>query len=145
MIFTAWQLFENSRDHDESLCALFVDLHKSYNSVSRQLDLAVGFEGYDAVLVMLSLIRSCYDDITAVVRVSSDTNDDMNIKNAQGQGSTMAPIYTLQQWLHACWRGQCPEARVTVWYKTGRYSWWGIGLLKQDQKKQRSCTRRVRV
>jgi len=33
MIFTARQLFEKSREHDDSLFALFVDLRKAYGSV----------------------------------------------------------------------------------------------------------------
>ena len=36
MIFTARQLFEKNREHDDSLFALFVDLHKVYDSVSRE-------------------------------------------------------------------------------------------------------------
>ena len=36
MIFVARQLFEKSREHDESLFALFVDLRKAYDSVSRE-------------------------------------------------------------------------------------------------------------
>ena len=36
MIFTARQLFEKSREHDDSLFALFVDLRKAYDSVCRE-------------------------------------------------------------------------------------------------------------
>ena len=34
MTFTARQLFQKSREHNDSLFALFVDLHKAYDSVS---------------------------------------------------------------------------------------------------------------
>ena len=36
MIFTVRQLFKKSREHDESSFVLFVDLHKTYDSVSRE-------------------------------------------------------------------------------------------------------------
>ena len=36
MIFTARQLFEKSREHDDSLFALFIDLRKAYDSVCRE-------------------------------------------------------------------------------------------------------------
>jgi len=36
MIFTARQLFEKSRENDDFIFALFVDLHKAYDSVSRE-------------------------------------------------------------------------------------------------------------
>ena len=43
MIFAARQLFEKSREHDESLFALFVDLQKVYDSVPREA-LWAGYE-----------------------------------------------------------------------------------------------------
>ena len=36
MIFTARQLFEKSREHDDCLFALLVDLRKAYDSVCRE-------------------------------------------------------------------------------------------------------------
>ena len=69
MIITARQLFEKSREHDESLFALFVELRKAYDSVTREaLWQVLKKYGVPPVAVMLSLIRSCHDDMTAVVR-----------------------------------------------------------------------------
>ena len=67
-------------------------------------------------------VRSCHDDITAVVRVSGGTTDEINIRNGLRQGCTMAPVL-FNLYLAAmitCWRGQCPEDGVTVRYKIGR-------------------------
>ena len=65
------QLFEKSREHDESL---FVDLQKAYVSVSREALWQV-LRKYGVHPVMLSLIRSFHDDMTVVVRVSNGTTD----------------------------------------------------------------------
>ena len=59
MIFIARQLFEKSRERDESLFALFIDLLKAYGSVSSEVLWQV-LKEYDVPPVMLSLIRSCY-------------------------------------------------------------------------------------
>ena len=90
-IFTARQLFEKSREHDESLFALFADLHKAYDSVSREALWQV-LKKYGVPPVMLSLIRLCHDDITAVVRISGGTTDEINIRNGLRKGCTMAPV-----------------------------------------------------
>ena len=42
--------------------------------------------------VTLSLIRSFHDDMTAVVRVSNGTTDDIHVRNGLRQGCTMAPV-----------------------------------------------------
>ena len=72
--------------------------------------------------VMLSLIRSCHDDMTAVMRVSGGTTDEIIIRKGLRQGCTMAPgLFNLYfAAMVACWRGQCPEAGVIVRYKIGR-------------------------
>ena len=80
MIFTARQLFEKSREHDDPLFALFVDFRKAYDVVSREALWKVLYD-YGVPPVMLSLIRSCHDGMTAVVRVGSGTTDIINIRN----------------------------------------------------------------
>ena len=123
MIFAARQLFEKSREYDESLFALFVDLHKAYDSVSREALWQVLKKcSVPPVMLTLSLIRLCHDDMTAVVRVSGGTTDEINIRNGLRQRCTMAPVL-FNLYIAAmvvCWRGQCPEAGVTVRYKIGR-------------------------
>ena len=105
MIFTARQLFEKSREHDESLFALFVDLHKPYDSVSGEALWQV-LKKYGVPSVMLSLIRLCYDDMTAVVRVSGGTTGDIVIRNGLRQGCNMAPVLFNLYFaaMVACWR-----------------------------------------
>ena len=72
--------------------------------------------------MMLSLIRSCHDGMTAVVRVGSGTTDIIDIRNGLRQGCTMAPVLFNLYFaaMVACWRCHCPEAGVTVRYKMGR-------------------------
>ena len=115
IIFVARQLFEKSREHDESLFALFVDLRKAYDSVSKEALWQV-LKKYGVPPVMLSLIRSFHDDMTAVVRVSGGTTDEINIRNGLRQGCTIVPVLFNLYFaaMVACWRGQCPEAGVTV-------------------------------
>ena len=121
MIFTARQLFEKSREHDEFLFSLFVDLRKAYDSISREA-LWQALEKYDVPPVMSSLIRSCHDDMTAVVRVSGGTTDEITIRNGLREGCTIAPVsFNLYfAMIVACWRSNCLKARITVRYRIGR-------------------------
>ena len=81
---------------------------------------------YGVPLVMLSLIRSCHDDMTAVVRVSGATTDKITIRNELRQGCTMAPVLFNLYFvvMIACWRNHCPEAGITVRYRIGRRLVW---------------------
>ena len=121
MIFTARQLFEKSKEHDESLFVLFVDLCKAYDSVSREALWQV-MKKYGVPPVMLSLIRSCHDDMTAVVRVNGGTTDEITIRNGLRRGCTMAPVLFNLYFaaMVACWRGHCPKTGITVRYRIGR-------------------------
>ena len=58
---------------------------------------------------MLSLIRSCHDGMTAVVRVSGGTTDCINIRNGLRQGCTMAPVLFNLYFaaMVTCWRQNC--------------------------------------
>ena len=47
---------------------------------------------YGVPPMMLSLIRLCYDGMTAVVRVSDSTTDSISIRNQLRQRCTMAPV-----------------------------------------------------
>ena len=87
----ARQLFKKSREHGDSLFALFVNLRKAYDSVSREVLWEV-LQKYGVPPVMLSLIRSCHDGMTAAVRFSDGTTGDTNIRNGLRQGCIMAPV-----------------------------------------------------
>ena len=124
IIFTARQLFEKSREHDDPFFTLFIDLCKAYDLVSREALWKVLYN-YGVPPVMLSLIRSCHDGMTAVVRVGSGTTDIIDIiRNGLRQGCTMALVLFNLYFaaMVACWRCHCPEAGVTVRYKIGRNS-----------------------
>ena len=122
MIFTARQLFEKSRENDDdSLIKLSVDLRKAYDSVCRE-GLWQVLQRYGVPPMILSLIRSCHDGMTAVVRVRDGTTDSISVRNGLRQGCTMAPVLFNLYFaaMVASWRGCCPEAGVTVRYKIGR-------------------------
>jgi len=72
--------------------------------------------------VMLSLIRSCHDGMTTVVRVSDGTADNISVRNRLRQGCTMVPaLFNLYfAAMVSWWKSYCPEAVVTVRYKIGR-------------------------
>ena len=81
---------EKSREHDESLFVLFVDLRKAYDSVPRQALWCV-LERYGVPLTMVSVIKSFHKGMTAVVRVGDSLTDDIEVTNGLRQGCTLAP------------------------------------------------------
>ena len=74
MIFAARQLIEKSRVHADSLFVLFVDLKKAYDSVPRQALWCV-LEKCGMPPVMLSVIKSFHEGMSAVVRVGDSSTD----------------------------------------------------------------------
>ena len=121
MIFAVRQLVEKSREHVDSLFVLFLDLKKAYDSVPMKALWCV-LEKYGVPPTMLSVIRSFYEDITAVVRVGDDLTKDIEVTNWLRQGCTLAPILCNLYFsaVVACWRARCPQAGVTVRYRIGR-------------------------
>ena len=91
MIFAARQLLEKSREHDDTLFILFVDLRKAYNSVPREAMWRV-FEKYGVPSNMLSVVRSFYEGKTAVVTVGDSTTNNIEVTNGLRQGCILAPI-----------------------------------------------------
>lgn len=121
MVFAAKQLVEKSREHDEPLFVLFVDLRKAYDSVPRKALWCV-LERYGVPLAMLSVIKSFDEGMTAVVRVGDDTTDDIEVTNSLRQGCILAPIL-FNLYFNAMvkrWRARCPQAGVKIKYKIGR-------------------------
>ena len=122
MIFVARQLVEKTREHDDALFVLFVDLKKAYDSVPR-LALWCVLEKYGVPPTMLSIIKSFHDGMMAEVRVGGgQTTDSIAVKNGLQQGCTLAPsLFNLYfNAMVACWRSMCPQAGVNVRYKHGR-------------------------
>ena len=105
MVFAARQLVEKSREHDESLFVLFVDLRKAYNSVPRQALWRV-LEEYGVPPTMVSVIKSFHEGITAVVRVGDSITDDIEVTNGLRLRCTLAPTrFNLYfSAMVACWR-----------------------------------------
>ena len=121
MIFAARQLVEKSREHDDSLFTLFVDLTKAYDSVPRHAFWSL-LEKYGVPPTMLSVIRSLHDGMTAEVRVGDSNTDSILVTNGLRQGCTLAPtLFNLYfSAMVASWRSQCPQIGVTVKYRIGR-------------------------
>ena len=121
MIFVARQLVEKSREHNDSLFILFVDLRKAYDSVPRQALWCV-LEKYGVPPAMLSLIKSLHEGMSATVRVGDSTTEWIEVTNGLRQGCTLAPtLFNLYfSAVVDCWRARCPQVGVTVKYRIGR-------------------------
>ena len=121
MIFAARQLVEKNREHADSLFVLFVDLKKAYDSVPRQALWCV-LKKCGVPPVMLSVIKSFHEGMSAVVRVGDSNTDAIEVTNGLRQGCTMAPtLFNLYfSAMVQCWRDRCPQAGVTVRFKMGR-------------------------
>jgi len=79
-----------------------------------------------------------HDDMTAVVKASGGTTDDIVIRNGLRQGCTKGPVLFNLYFaaMVACWRATVlglGSLRGIGWGG----SWWRIGLLKQDLRKPR--------
>ena len=66
MIFATRQLMEKTREHEDSLFTLFVDLRKAYNSVPRQALWRV-LERCGVPPKMLSIVKSFHEGMQAEV------------------------------------------------------------------------------
>ena len=121
MIFVARQLMEKTREHEDSLFVLFVDLKKAYDSVPRSALWTVLFK-CGVPPTMLSIIRSFHEGMQAGVRVGSSVTDCFEVQNGLRQGCTMAPtLFNIYfNAMVSRWRSQNEEAGMTVLYRHGR-------------------------
>ena len=72
--------------------------------------------------IILSVIRSLHEGMTAVVRAGDSSTDAIEVTNGLRQGCTLAPtMFNLYfSAMVRCWRDRCPQAGVTVKYRVGR-------------------------
>ena len=121
MIFVARQLIEKTREHEDSLFVMFVDLKKAYDSVPRNALWTV-LAKCGVPPTMLSIIRSFHEGMQAGVRVGSSVTDRFEVRNGLRQGCTMVPTL-FNIYFNAMvgrWRIQSVEAGVPILYKHGR-------------------------
>ena len=121
MIFVARQLMEKTREHEDSLFMMFVDLKKAYDSVPRNALWTV-LAKCGVPPTMLSIIRSFHEGMQAGVRVRNAVTNCFEVRNGLRQGCTMAPtlfnIYFSA--MVTRWHSQSGEAGVPILYKHGR-------------------------
>ena len=100
--FAARKIVAKSREHSDSLIVLFVDLKKAYNSVPKKALWCV-IKKYSVPPMILSVVRSFHEDMTAVVREGDDFTVDIKVTNGLRQGCTLALtllICTSVLWWH---------------------------------------------
>ena len=121
MIFAARQLIEKTREHDDVLFMLFVDLKKAYDSVPRRALWKV-LEKCGVPPRMLSVVKSLHDGMQAEVRVGSTSTESFEVKNGLRQGCTLAPtLFNVYfSGMVASWRMKHASEGVSVLYKFGR-------------------------
>ena len=120
MIFVARQL-EKTVEHSSELYILIVNLRKAYNSIPWSALWCV-LEKVGVPPVMLRIIQSLHDGMTASVRVGGQLTDSVAVTNGLRLGCTLAAmlfsLYFAAVIEH--WRSCCPAAGVSVLYKIGR-------------------------
>ena len=90
MIFCVRQLVEKAIEHNTKLFLLFVDLRKAYDSVPRAA-LWRALQKYGVPDIMIELIRSLHDGISATVTVGGGRSEPFSVWNGLHQGCTIAP------------------------------------------------------
>ena len=119
MIFVARQLIEKTREHNDTLYMLFVDLKKAYDSVPRQALWKV-LEKCGVPPRMLSIVRLFHEGMHAEVKVGpTATTESFEVRNGLRQGCTLARNIYFSAMV-ANWCNECAEAGVSVLYKHGR-------------------------
>ena len=121
IIFAARQLIEKTREYDDVLFMLFVDLKKAYDSVPRRALWKV-LEKCGVPPRMLRVVKSLHDGMQAEVRVGSTTTESFEVKNGLRQGCTLAPtLFNVYfSGMVASWRMKHASEGVSVLYKFGR-------------------------
>ena len=90
MTFCVRQLVEKAIEHNTKLFLLFVDLRKAYDSVLRAA-LWCTLQKYGVPDVMIELIRSLHDGMSATVTVGGGRFEPFLVQNGLHQECTIAP------------------------------------------------------
>ena len=85
MIFCIRQLVEKAIEHNTKMFLLFVDLRKAYDSVSRAA-LWCPLQKYGVPDVMIELIWSFHDGMSATVTVGGGRSEPFLVQNGLHQG-----------------------------------------------------------
>ena len=120
MIFCVRQLVEKAIEHNTRLFLLFVDLRKAYDSVPRAA-LWRALQKYDVPDIMIELIRSLHDGMSATVTVGGGRSEPFSVRNGLRQGCTIAPTLFILYFglVIDRWLDRCQAAGVEVQFKLG--------------------------
>ena len=121
MIFCVRQLVEKAIEHNTKLFLLFVDLRKAYDSVPRAA-LWCALQKYGVPDIMIELIRSLHDGMSATVTVGGGRSEPFSVRNGLHQGCTIAPTLFILYFglVIDRWLDQCQAAGMEV-----QFNWLG--------------------
>ena len=94
MIFCVCQLVEKAIEHNIKMFLLFVDLRKAYDFVSRAA-LWCALRKYGVPDVMIELMRSLHDSMSATVAVGRGRLEPFLVQNGLRQGCTIYCSYSV--------------------------------------------------
>ena len=120
MIFCVCQLVEKAIEHNTKLFLLFVDLRKGYDSVPRAA-LWRALQKYGVPDIMIELIRSLHDGMSATVTVGGGRSEPFSVWNGLRQGCTIAPTLFILYFglVIDRWLNRYQAAGVEVQFKLG--------------------------
>ena len=120
MIFCVRQLVEKAIEHNTKLFLLFVALRKAYDSVPRAA-LWRALQKYGVPDIMIELIRSLHDGMSATVTVGGGRSEPFSVRNGLHQGCTIAPTLFILYFglVIDRWLDWCQAAGVEVQFKLG--------------------------
>ena len=88
MMLCVCQLVEKAIEHNTKVFLLFVDLHEAYDSVPRAA-LWCALRMYGAPDVVIKLVRSLHDGMSATVTVGGGKSEPFSVWNGLCQGCTI--------------------------------------------------------
>ncbi|KAL8561420.1 hypothetical protein ACOMHN_037317 [Nucella lapillus] len=91
MIFAVRQVQEKYREQNVDLYAVFIDLTKSFDTVSR-VALWTVLQKLNCQRKIVNLIRLFYDSMTGMVLSGAEASEPFEITNGVKQGCVLAPV-----------------------------------------------------